>query len=115
MLAGLGSALLVHGEPEAARGLATALEAAGLAGARIAVPDLDQQFSLEFMDGRWTAAPRDAGAPRLAPPQAKAPRDWHNDYAQALLDLRAALNRAPDDHSRQRLLQKLKGLLSPPD
>jgi hypothetical protein len=33
-------------------------------------------------------------------------------YAQTLLDLRAALNFAPDDRSRRRLLRELRRLLS---
>lgn len=112
MLGSLGSALLVHGEPEAVDGLGAALEGAGLGRARILAPTLDQGFAFEFQDGRWTAVPTAAPAGRLAPTEASAPRDWHNDYAQTLLDLRAALNDAPDDRSRQRLLQELRRVLS---
>lgn len=112
MLAGLGTALLVHGEPEAAGGLAAAFESVGLARARISVPTLDQRFDLKYQDGRWTATSGASGTPRLAPPEASASRDWHNDYAQTLLDLRAALNTAPDDRCRHRLLQELRRLLA---
>lgn len=111
MLDGLGTLLVVHGEPRAASGLAAAFEGKGLARARIAIPELDQRFDLAFQDGRWMAAPSAAGTPRLAPPEASASRDWHNDYVQALLDLRAALNKAPDDRSRRRLLQKVRSVL----
>jgi metallo-beta-lactamase family protein len=112
MLAGLGSALLVHGEPEAARGLAAAFESVGLAQARLCLPALDERFDLDYQDGRWTAAPKPSDTPRLPSPEASASRDWHNDYAQALLDLRGALNKAPDDRSRHRLLQELRRLLA---
>lgn len=112
MLAELGSALLVHGEPDAVAGLGGALEGAGLARRRISTPTLDQGFALDFQDGRWTAVPGAVEAKRLTALEASAPRDWHNDYAQTLLDLRAALNDAPDDRSRHRLLQELRRVLA---
>lgn len=112
MLAGLGTALLVHGEPEAVSGLGVALEEAGLARGRIATPTLDQCFDLEYQDGRWTSVPGAAKGERLTASEASAPRDWHNDYAQTLLDLRTALNNAPDDRNRHRLLQELRRVLS---
>ena len=111
LLEALGTALLVHGEPQAIEGLATALRDAGLERDRIAIPTLDQRFDLEHRDGRWIAVAV-AAPSRIAPEMASASRDWHNDYAQALLDLRAALNSAPDDRSRQRLLQELRGVLA---
>lgn len=112
MLASLGSALLVHGEPDALGGLGMALEGAGLARGRISAPALDQCFNLDYQDGRWTTVPSATKAERLPASEASSPRDWHNDYAQALLDLRAALNNAPDDRSRRRLLQELRRVLS---
>ncbi|MGZ3339547.1 MAG: MBL fold metallo-hydrolase RNA specificity domain-containing protein [Reyranella sp.] len=111
MLATLGTALLVHGEPEASAGLADALTGAGLSRGRITLPSLDQRFDLAYRDGRWVASAAASGEPRLAADVASAPRDWHNDYAQTLLDLRTALNKAPDDASRHRLLQELRRLI----
>jgi metallo-beta-lactamase family protein len=111
MLAELGTALLVHGEPLAIEGLAAALAEAGLPRGRIAVPALDQRFVLEYREERWIATPAEAEAPRLAATEATASRDWHNDYVQALLDLRSALQSAPNDQSRRRLLQELRRLL----
>ncbi len=111
LLAGLGTALLVHGEPDSISGLAAGLTTAGLAGERIAVPSLDQAFDLVHRDGRWTAVAIAADGvvgPRLPPDEARARRDWHNDYAQILLDLRGALQAAPDDRSRRRLLQEIR-------
>jgi metallo-beta-lactamase family protein len=111
MLDTLGTALLVHGEPDSLEGLAVALTSAGLPRQRIAVPALDQRFELQHRDGRWVAAAATDGAPRLTAEEASARRDWHNDYAETLLDLRAALQRASDDRSRRRLLSELRRVL----
>lgn len=111
VLPDLGSVLLVHGELDALGGLADALAKTGLRRDRIAVPDLDQSFALELREGRWTAEPVDVSAPRLPARQAKARRDWHNDYAEALLDLRAALQHPADDASRQRLLREVRRVI----
>jgi metallo-beta-lactamase family protein len=112
LLPTLGSALLVHGEPDAVRGLADALSAAGLDRGRICAPDLDQAFDIDFRDGGWQAVPSQAATgPRLAPAQARASRDWHNDYAAALLDLREALQEERDDRRRQQLLSEVQRLI----
>lgn len=113
LLPTLGSAMLVHGEPDAVQGLADSLSAAGLERSRIAAPELDQAFGIVFHDGRWQALPSPAAAtPRLAPAQASAARDWHNDYAAALLDLRHALQQESDDRRRQQLLNEVRGLIA---
>lgn len=113
LLDGLGTALLVHGEPAQTDGLGRALVQAGLSAGRIVRPVLDQRFTLEHLDGRWCAIPAGDGAPRLAGAEAAAPRDWHNDYAQTLLDLRSALQAAPDDSGRRRLLAEIRRLVRP--
>ena len=48
----LGSALLVHGEPDVVEGLTDSLSMAGLERMRILAPELDQAFEIEFRDGR---------------------------------------------------------------
>ena len=112
VLSGLGSALLVHGEPKSVAGLAGSLSAAGLDSARIVVPQLDQAFNVVYQDGRWTAAlSRQEPAPRLDAAEAGATRDWHNDYAALLLDLRAALGRETDDRRRRELLDEVRRLI----
>lgn len=112
LLPGLGSTLLVHGEPLAMNSLADGLAAAGLDRRRILVPELDQAFDIVFQDGRWQAAPSQAAiTPRLDADQAKASRDWHNDYAAVLLDLRDALRQETDDRRRQQLLREVRSLL----
>jgi metallo-beta-lactamase family protein len=112
LLPTLGSALLVHGEPDAVRGLADGLQTVGLDHRCIAAPDLDQAFDIAFRDGKWQALPCAAAAsPRLAPAQARASRDWHNDYAAVLLDLRNALRQETDDRRRQQLLTEVRRLI----
>jgi metallo-beta-lactamase family protein len=112
LLPTLGSAMLVHGEPDATQALADSLSAAGLERPRIVAPELDQAFDMTFRDGRWQALPsQPTTLPRLAAAQASGPRDWHNDYAATLLDLRQAL-REGDDRERQRLLNEVRRLIS---
>jgi metallo-beta-lactamase family protein len=107
----LGSALLVHGEPDSVRGLTDGLSAAGLEAARIFAPELDQAFDVEFLDGRWQAVASKASSARLGAAQVAARRDWHNDYAALLLDLRTALQRETDDQRRQALLGEVRRLI----
>lgn len=110
---GLGTMLLVHGEPDSMEGLADALSEAGLPRNRITVPILDQRFNFEYREGKWRATPATVGVqpPRLSAESTSARRDWHNDYAQTLLDLRAALQKAPDDQNRSRLLEGVQRLI----
>jgi metallo-beta-lactamase family protein len=108
----LGTALLVHGEPEATRGLGEALVKAGLERSCIVMPQLDETFDIVFQSNRWHAVPSVASkAPRLGAAQAIAKRDWHNDYAALLLDLRDALRQETDDHRRQKLLEEARQLI----
>jgi metallo-beta-lactamase family protein len=117
MLPRLGTLLLVHGEENSIDGLAGAMASAGLARDHIVVPALDQGFDLEHRDGRWMAVLHAGAAEpaRLGAEQAAASRDWHNDYAQTLLDMRAALRNAPDDRTRQQLLRQLRAVLGHSD
>lgn len=111
LLGRIGTVVLVHGEQSSIDGLADALVLAGLPRDRIAVPALDQGFELVHRDGRWTALDSAVPAPRLGASDVTAPRDWHNDYAETLLDLRAALQKAPDDRARRRLLHQVHRLI----
>jgi len=89
-----------------------ALVEAGLAPERIAVPSLDQAYEFSYRDGRWIAALSNAeAAPRLSVEEVTATRDWHNEYAQTLLDLRSALNRATDNRVRRRLLREVRRVI----
>lgn len=110
--AALGTALLVHGEPAAAAALAEALVGAGVDHARLLLPQLDQAFGIVFRNGRWEAVPSlSPEAPRLEADQATAGRDWHNDYAALLLDLRNALREETDDQRRRKLLGEVRRLI----
>lgn len=104
-----GSIFLAHGEPDAAAGLKRRLIAAGLEAERIVVPELDQAFALEA--GRAVGA---AAAGRRLPPQAASRLDWHNDRAAFNIALNAALQAAPDDAARERLLEVLRAALPDP-
>ena len=109
----LGTMLLVHGEPESIEGLREAVVRSGVERGRILAPRIDQAFEIVFEDGRWTARPKAAPAPpRLVTDEATARRDWHNDYAALLLDLRRALREQPDDRRRQALLDEVRRVLA---
>jgi metallo-beta-lactamase family protein len=102
-----GKVFLCHGEPQASAGLARRLAAAGLAVESLVRPELDEAFRLTGVAVEPTPAPK----PRLA---AGAPSalDWHNARVELLGDLDAALESAPDDAARERLLQNVRGTLA---
>ena len=112
LLEQVGTLLLVHGEPRSMEGLADALVLAGLPRDRIAAPTLDERFDIVHRDGCWVALGAAAAVPRLGASEVASRRDWHNDYAETLLDLRSALQKAPDDEARRRLLQGLHRLIA---
>lgn len=97
---------LVHAEDEGREALKERLTARGLAPDRILAPQLDDAFDL-FGDPLPTARP----GPRRLPREALSRLDWHNDYAQLLLDLREALDRAADERARGILLRRLRRAL----
>jgi metallo-beta-lactamase family protein len=97
--------LLNHGETHSIAGLAAAL-AEHLTGLPpILEPMLDSTLDLD-------AAPPTLRplAPRVAP-EALAALDWHNEYAAFVLGLAEQLRTAPDERTRQRLLQRLTAAL----
>lgn len=97
---------LVHGETDRLEALRREAITIGCEQDRVIVPALDDEVDLS------QAAPR-AGKPvdrRLAPADLER-LDWHNNLAQFSLDLRAALEEAPDDSSRSALLRRLYGTL----
>ncbi|HYH17648.1 MAG TPA: MBL fold metallo-hydrolase [Azospirillum sp.] len=98
---------LVHGEGGARESIRQALVARGWDAARIHLPDLDETVDIAGATG---AAVREA-EPRLAP--AALGPDWHNTYAETLLDLGEALRNAPDDRTRERLLERVRAALAP--
>jgi metallo-beta-lactamase family protein len=106
---------LVHGEAGSLASLRTGLVEGGADPARIHVPQLDERFVLR---GRGEALVVE----KLEPDRRRADdelrqalasgRDWHNEYAQTVLDVRSALLAAPDDTTRRRMLDRVKAALS---
>lgn len=102
----VGRIFLAHGEPDALAGLAGRLKEAGFDPERIIVPALDQAFDLSRKD----AVSIGDGPPRLAPGRA-ASLDWHNARADLMARLNAALESAPDEAARTRLLESVEKAL----
>ncbi len=104
-----GGLFLVHGEPTAIEGLAQRALALGVvAPAAVFRPLLDESFTLAP-----GALPQPVAATpgRRAEPEQAGREDWHNARAALQLELEAALDQAPDDAARQRLLSRLRGTL----
>ncbi|HYG89102.1 MAG TPA: MBL fold metallo-hydrolase [Azospirillum sp.] len=101
---GVGRGLfLVHGEPEAREAIRRDLLAKGWDADAIHVPDLDETVDLTQARPR---AMEPTGA-RL-PSTALGAADWHNRYAETLLELGEALRAAPDDRTREHLLERIR-------
>jgi metallo-beta-lactamase family protein len=98
-----GTIFLTHGEPENLAALGKRLAAMGVGGARIVTPEMDAAVRLGH--ARAEAVDLD-GAPRIAP-GAAASLDWHNARSRLLIALDQALAEAPDDRSRQDILDRL--------
>lgn len=98
---------LTHGEEAEVENLTDGLVARGFARDRIIAPVLDDE--IELLAGE--IGPRPRGAPRRLDPQVVGQPDWHNDFAKISLDLRAALEQAADDRSRNIILRRLRRAL----
>ncbi|MGF1658962.1 MAG: MBL fold metallo-hydrolase [Rubrimonas sp.] len=96
---------LNHGEDEARHAFKALLEAEGLGGAEIHLPELDDAFALRADD----APLREATTPRVDP--ARLRRDWADDHVDFTLRLARALDAAPDPASRERLMGRLRAVL----
>lgn len=101
-----GGLFLVHGEEEGREGLRERLLAAGLPADRVFLPQLDDVVDLT--DG---GRPRQRPTHHRLPPEALGREDWHNDYAQLVLDLKHALDGAADTKARSVLLRRLRRAL----
>jgi metallo-beta-lactamase family protein len=73
----------------------------------VVLPEMDAAYALP---SSGPARPRGA-AQRLPPASAHAVRDWHNERAALLLELRRRLEEAPDDAARDRLLHRVRDAL----
>lgn len=102
-----GAIFLTHGEPENVAGLKHRLAKSGFDDARIVVAALDQTQRLKR-----------AGAPQSEPHATRVPAaqmaslDWHNQRADLLTRLNAALKAASDDRAREELIKALGAALS---
>jgi metallo-beta-lactamase family protein len=105
---------LVHGEAAALTALGAGLVEAGVDPARIRVPELDDRFALRGPRDQLTVERLPASGRRADAEMRRAlaaGRDWHNDYAAAMLEMRRALLAAPDDATRHRILARLRAAL----
>jgi metallo-beta-lactamase family protein len=102
-----GALFLTHGEDEERNALRAAVIAAdGLAGDQVILPMLDDQFDLR---PEGVAGVVKAPIQRIDPSQVTT--DWHNAYAQLVIELSARLQSAPTDADRLGLINSLKAEL----
>jgi metallo-beta-lactamase family protein len=101
-----GEVFVAHGEPAGRRALSARLVEAGLAGAHIRLPAMDESFVL-----RPGGADALGAAARRIRPEAAAAPDWHNARARLLLELNQRLDALPDDAARARLLADVAAAL----
>jgi metallo-beta-lactamase family protein len=96
-----GKVFLTHGEPQSRKGLKGRLVEAGFGAEGVETPELDGAFRL-----RRATSEVEHAAPRL-PAGAATRLDWHNVKAQLLIALNEAIETAPDDATRAKLLERL--------
>jgi metallo-beta-lactamase family protein len=97
---------LVHGEKSAMQGLAARI--GDLVGPdHVILPELDQSFVLTATGCQALLETRPA---RLSPEKVGNP-DWHNDLSRLLLEINEALATSPDEATRERMIERLRGAL----
>ena len=97
---------LTHGEDESRTALWDILVRKGLSQRHIHLPQLDDMINL-MGDGGSRKRP----GPRRLSTRTIEDTDWHNDYAQFMLDVQERLQKAEDDKKRQTLLRRLRRAL----
>jgi metallo-beta-lactamase family protein len=105
-----GAIFLTHGEDEERAALRAALINTGLAGDQVILPLLDDAFELRAAGIASVTRPE---APRIDPAQINL--DWHNAYAQLVIELSNRLQTAPNDAARLAIVNDLKQQLGVPD
>lgn len=100
-----GDFILVHGEDAAREKLREILTQGGLPAARIKLPLLGETIRLTE-HGAETVSVR-----ARAPSSSSLAADWHNQYAASILALKGKLDAAPDDDSRQKLLERVRAAI----
>lgn len=101
-----GNIFLTHGEDGARAGLKAALLASGKPLPEIFTPALDAKVRL-----KCGACCDWLSAPSRATPEMSAGLDWHNDYAQAMIDINRLLQKLPNDTSRHEFLLGVRKLI----
>lgn len=102
-----GSVFLVHGDEEPRQALRQSALALGLSSDQVILPELDDRVTLHAGGAGEIIR---AAAPRISPEQMG--HDWHNSYAEFVISLSDRLRNAPNDTERERVMAKLKNVLS---
>lgn len=97
---------LTHGEDEARLAFRDALVEAGLPARRVLVPQLDDVFDLLGHGG-----PRKQKSEHRVSAKVIGKEDWHNNYAEFVLDLQQSLGGLSDEKQRDQLLRRLRRAL----
>ena len=106
-----GAIFLTHGEDEERAALRAAIITGdGLAGDQVILPMLDDAFELRAAGIAGVTRPE---APRIDPSQIAT--DWHNAYAQLIIELGNRLQGAPGDAQRLAIVTALKQQLGVAD
>lgn len=98
--------ILTHGEAPTIAGFKAILDDRLKQAVPVITPALDDKLALQLR-GR----PKLVRGPRRMADLSAAARDWHNEYAALLLEIRNALRSAPSDDARARMLARLQGTL----
>jgi metallo-beta-lactamase family protein len=101
-----GAIFLTHGEDAERAALRSALMQTGLAGDQVIIPLLDDAFDLRAAGVAGVTRP---ASPRIDPAQLSG--DWHNAYAQFVIDLSDRLRSAPSDARRLAIMKALESEL----
>lgn len=98
---------LTHGSDESLHAMQRSLLEAGFEGDKLIIPVLDDSFELSG-SGTTLKLPLDD---RRLEPDVIEKLDWHNELAQLTLDIRASLEKEPDNRKKSKLLNRLYKIL----
>jgi metallo-beta-lactamase family protein len=96
---------IVHGEEGARTAMASVLESAGLPRKNIRLPQMGETVRLT---AKGAKTERIRARVDVA---ATANADWHNAYAETVLDLRRTLDNAKDERTRQKVINRVRSAL----
>jgi metallo-beta-lactamase family protein len=103
-----GAIFLTHGEDEERAALRASLLTTGIAGDQVILPMLDDAFDLRANGIEGVSHPEQ---PRLDPTQIAT--DWHNAYAEFIIELSQRLQSAGNDNERLVILSAVRTRLEP--